>query len=198
VADNQRQNKMMRDVVVRLRLSKDQRQELHRAKQLWQALVGGLAWCVRRGHGSFLTMEFGQPHLVVRAPIASRSGSEKVRRALARRAVHVQGDWHFWIQYGDWRLRTSSGSLDSEKEPGTALDECLRDLNGQRLCAIKRGASPRSCSWTFDLGAVLDVWPSSEIDDDQWSLYRWNRDVASYGRDGNVSFEESRVHTEEQ
>ena len=170
---------------------------MRQVKELWQPLIGRLVWCVRRGHGSFLTMEFGQPHLVVRAPIASRSGSERVRRDLARRAVHVQGDWHFWIQYADWRLLSSSGSLDSEKESGTALDECLRDLSGQRLCAVERGASPRSCSWTFDLGAVLDVWPSSEIDDDQWSLYRWNRDVASCGRDGNLKFEESRVHTDE-
>jgi hypothetical protein len=30
-ADNQRQNKMVTDIVVQLRLSKDQRQELHRA-----------------------------------------------------------------------------------------------------------------------------------------------------------------------
>lgn len=170
---------------------------MERVKESWQPLIGRLVWCVRRGHGSFLTMEFGRPHLAVREPIVSSSSFEKVRRNLARRGVDVQGDWHFWVQYGDWRLRTSGGTLDSRNEPGATLDECLRDLNGQRLSSVERGASPNSCTWTFDLGAILDVWPSAEIDDDQWSLHRWNGQIAAYGRDGRLTFESARVRGDE-
>ena len=46
-----------------------------------------MAWNVRCGHGSFLTMEFGQPHIAVREPVVASPGrSDRVRRDTAAAA----------------------------------------------------------------------------------------------------------------
>src|SRR5690349_3216761 len=102
-------------------------------------------WQVRRGHGSFLIMEFGAPHLIVREPITPRAdASGKVKRNLLGRRVEVTGDWHLWIQYGDWRLSPSNDMLTSIESPGSQLDECLRDLEGQRFVSVGHGTRPGS------------------------------------------------------
>ena len=55
-------------------------------------LYGIPCWGVRPGFGSFLTLEFGKPHLKVREPVvAGRSSPVSVRKRLARRRVYVHG-----------------------------------------------------------------------------------------------------------
>lgn len=147
-------------------------------------LLGQIAWGVARGPGSFLHIEFGDPHLVVREPISPRTATaERAKRALKRRHAHVEGDWTLWIEYGDWRLQTEHAALDSETAPGGDADECLRDLNGQRLVSVAAGSRPNGTVFKFDLGAVLEVWPSAEIADTQWSLKSRDGSVASFGHD---------------
>jgi hypothetical protein len=152
-------------------------------------LVGELVWQARRGHGSFLTMEFGWPHLLVREPISAvHSVSARVRRNLERRAVAIVGDWHFWVQYADWKLVTVSGTLDSS-DPASQRAECLNDLEGQRFVSVVSGARTGSCEFRFDLGATLQISPSTEILDDQWSLHGWNGDIVTRRHDGVLVFE---------
>ena len=159
-------------------------------KEFFAPFIGQLVWQVRRGHGSFITMEFGAPHLAVREPIVVRPDSaESVRRNLQRRHVDITGDWHFWVQYGDWRISTRNGVLTSDHSPGSVFDECLSDLEGQRLVSVDPGIRERSCAFRFDLGGSLEIWPSTEIPDDQWSLYSWDGEIVTCGNDGALIFE---------
>jgi hypothetical protein len=153
-------------------------------------MIGLLAWQVRRGHGSFLTIEFGMPHLSVTEPIiASPDASERVRRHLKRRRVFVSGDWHFWVQYGNWKLVTADGFLDNNHPPGSALDECLGDLEGQKLLSVDVESASNCWTLAFDLGALLKIWPTAEIPDDLWSLYIWGGDIISCHNDGKLDIE---------
>lgn len=161
--------------------------DMQSISSLWQALLGRAAWGVGRGHGSFLHLEFGEPHLVVREPVVPRSAtSAKAQRVLLRRGVHIEGDWTLWIEYGDWRLRTAHGELDSETSPGTPDDECLRDLDGQRLVSAEPGTRANGTTFKFDLGAVLEVWPSGELADDQWTLKTRGGASATLQHDGSL------------
>jgi hypothetical protein len=165
-------------------------------RELLGPLIGQLVWSVRRGVGTFLTMEFGGAHLAVREPIQPRSSSsEKAQRSLVRRRVSVVGDWHLWIKYGEWKLSAAQGALDSRTPLGSPLDECLRDLDGQKLASIDAGAASNSLVLAFDLGARLEIWPSAEIPDDQWSLHRWDGDIAAYQSDGSLVFEKPKGDT---
>jgi hypothetical protein len=152
--------------------------------------IGQWVWQVRRTHGSFLTMEFGVPHLAVREPIVARpSTSGRVRRNLQRRHITVTGDWHFWVQYGDWKISISDGVLTSDHPWGSEFDECLRDLEGQRLLSVDVKKATNTWTLTFDLGGVLKIWPSTEIPEDLWALYIWNGDIISCENDGELVIE---------
>jgi hypothetical protein len=159
---------------------------------LLEPLIGKFVWSVRRGMGTFLTMEFGTPHLSIREPIVGNpSHTERVLRNLRRRRVHVVGDWHFWIQYADWKLSTADGVLESKSSVGTPLEECLVDLEGQHLLQVESGSDPNSCIFNFDRDGVLEIRPSAEVPDTQWSLHSWEGDIASYGADGQITFDKS-------
>jgi hypothetical protein len=147
--------------------------------EVFQPLIGKLAWQVRRGYGSFLTMEFGDPHLEIRQPRAlDASAPHRVRENFARRRVTVVGQWHFWIQYCDWVIKTPNHAISSEKTDNPDLvDACLEELDGQALTAVEEDAVAR-CRLQFDLGGVIDISPSTEdsgstdeSDKDLWAVH---------------------------
>jgi hypothetical protein len=170
---------------------------IQQVQDLFKPLLGQFAWNVDGGVGSMLTLEFGTPHIIVREPrVPSPGGSERVRRHLRRRHVTVRGDWHLWIQYCDWKISVSDGSCDSESFDWRQPDECLADLDGQRLIGVGSGSLPNSWKFEFDLRGVLELWPSTEYEaaDNLWSLYRWSanpedsRFVAAVQSDGDLVF----------
>lgn len=133
-------------------------------------LINQLTWNVKRGVGTFLTMEVGNPHLSVREPIAAKDGQRPAHRRLRHRRVHIVGDWHLWIQHSDWTLTTGSGSLSSDDPIDSTGDEVLKDLDGQKLISIESTSKDR---WTlsFDLGGRLEIRPANYDAKELWSLH---------------------------
>jgi hypothetical protein len=100
-------------------------------RQTFAPLIGLPAWFVRKGYGSSLTMEFGNPHLEIRQPkAASPQVSDQVRRALARRLVLPRGDWHLWIYCCHWRVLAEDREIACSKRracSSTPIGERRRD-----------------------------------------------------------------------
>lgn len=147
-------------------------------------LIGKMAWEAAAGFGSFVTLEFGEPHLeVLHEPMESSSESEKVRRLMRRRSVKLHGDWHFWIEHAGWRLTTMSGTVRHDVGAWEDWTATIDDLSGQRLSGIdQRGAA--GLLLTFDLGSILELWPVEETAGDLWSLYRWEGTILACRPDG--------------
>jgi hypothetical protein len=155
---------------------------------LFKPLIGQLVWNVRGGHGSFITLEFGEPHLSVREPVEpNHARGARVQRALRRRRVSILGDWSLFVQYCDWKISVADGSVDSQSI-GTSSNECLADLDGQRLVSLESAARFNSWKFQFDLGGMLEVWPSAAYGptDDLWHLATWNDGTAALTADGTV------------
>jgi len=124
-------------------------------------------WSTSLGIGTYLTMEFGQPHLTVREPMTARMGAtERVRDLLSRRKVSIVGDWTLWIQEADW-LVCQSGRCVGVNDPD--LRTFLDCLNGQRLMNAR---FDEHLELEFDLGASVRLSPSVSKQDDiaLWSL----------------------------
>src|SRR2546430_10306599 len=105
---------------------------------LFAPIVGELVWSVRRGHGSFLTMEFGQHHLEAREPIQkhvqNRTGS-KVNRQLRRRGVFAAGQWSLWIQHAEWKVAIT-GETRGFDDSNADIDSVLQEIDGQKLVSV--------------------------------------------------------------
>ncbi len=155
--------------------------------EAFRHVLGQLAWSVRKGHGSFLTFEFGQPRVTIREPVAASAGaSEAVRKSLARRRVFISGDWQLWIQNAHWEIETRYEKVNSDTFDAVSLQEALKELDGQRLLSVSADASDGSCVLGFDLGASLTLRPNANVDDDQWSIHAADGSWITCGMDGSL------------
>ena len=157
----------------------------NRVHDAFAPLLGRPAWQVRKGHGSFLTMEFGDPHLEVRAPSpAAMESSEAVRKLAAKRIVTVRGAWHLWIYCCHWKI-TREGILEAEDESTDhAIMHAAAFLDGQILDSVAV-QSASATVFRFDLGGTLSTHPYAEGgEDEQWLLYEPTGTVLSVRGDG--------------
>jgi hypothetical protein len=136
-------------------------------------IIGTPAWLVRRGFASFLTFEFGEPHLEVREPIA-----ESNHHLLRQRRVTVRGDWHLWIHSCNWRVIVDGAEIAHNESSDQLIDAAASALDGQLLLGVEVQHTA-ACRFLFDLEGRLETFPYDDDDrkSDQWLLF---------GPDGNV------------
>lgn len=86
--------------------------ELPRRLASFAPLVGQPSWLVRQGHGSFVTLEFGDPELAV-GQTRSRTVflPDRDPLTLTTRSAVVHGAWHLWIYCCLWSVQANSPML---------------------------------------------------------------------------------------
>jgi hypothetical protein len=143
------------------------------AESIFEPLVHLECWNVRRGVGSFITFEFGEPRLEIREPKAkSRMTNDPLAVAHSRRLVTVVGRYHFWVQYCDWVLSSDGLKLASSSSSEYQIEQSLARIDGQKLLHVRLDAASGTFEMKFDLGAILAISPGREfLEDDQWSLF---------------------------
>ena len=159
------------------------------ADEVFRPIIGKWVWQVRRGFGSFLTMEFGEPHLEVRQPrtLSGDDVSDRVKRNFQKRRVSIVGQWHLWVQYCDWSITTTDAKVSNRETDTMKIDSCLEELDGQALVAVVEDAACATCTLRFDLGAVLELSPSLDSDDnDLWTVHYLHKSVFGYRSNGTV------------
>lgn len=154
---------------------------------VFDKLYGHPCWGVKPGIGSSLTMEFGEPHLEIREPIAPTTNvSPKVRRILESRNVTVSGEWHLWIFCCDWGVFSGNklvGGASSRRRINRAADF----LDGQKL--VQAEIIRRGCRtfFTFDLGGRLETRPYDR-QGEQWQLFEPSGNVLTLRADKRFSY----------
>lgn len=148
-------------------------------------VYGRPCWHVRGGHGSFLTLEFGEPSLQIREPRRARSPLDnRVERRLAQRVVTVRGQWHLWIYCCAWAV-TVDGAPVGDSSSDAAIDRAADALDGQKLLRVARAPGPGAWQFDFDLGGRLVTWPYDDAE--QWMLYEPNDLVTTADATGLLS-----------
>ena len=155
----------------------------------FRRIYGKPCWGVRPGHGSFLTFEFGKPHLEVREPIvASKGASARVRESLGRRLTYVRGEWHLWIYCCNWEVPSHGKRIaDSSTKRKTRVAADV--LNGQKLLGVSIVSRKVHSVFKFDLGATLRTWPLDH-EREQWLLYEPSKQVLVLRADGRYEHRE--------
>jgi len=159
-------------------------------ESMFRPIYGLPCWNVQSGYGSFLTLEFGDPSLVIDEPQTTRLfRSLRVRRQFARRHVSVRGAWHLWIYCCEWRV-TTNGKLIGDSDPEGSTKRRIKrgaaELDGQKLLQVSVNPADQSTVFEFDLGSRLATKPYNS-DSEQWYFSEPNGMVLTYRADGKYS-----------
>lgn len=145
-------------------------------------IYGKPCWQVHQGYGSFLTFEFGEPHLTVREP----RPSSKVPTIAARRLVVIHGDWHLWAYLCDWRILSHGRFMAHCESSRSIISKATSELNGQLLQRVTVHKSLMTV-FEFDLGGRLETRPNIQAygkTSTLWHLYEPSGEVFSLRSDG--------------
>jgi hypothetical protein len=165
-------------------------------EKVFAGILGKPCWDVKPGQGSFLTLEFGKPHLVVREPIAaSKNASARVRELLARRQVHARGEWHLWIYYCNWEV-CCRGKRVGDSSTRMSTRRAADFLNGQKLIRISILPRKVQSIFVFDLGATLKTIPYDK-NGEQWMIFEPSQKVRALRADGRYNHVRSDLPPEE-
>jgi hypothetical protein len=140
--------------------------------ELLQRLVGQYAWSARRGYGTFLTLQFGEPHRDIREPIqASENADATVKRTLGRRRVSIKGDISLWIRDSQWSISTKDVAVDWTSDAALVERMLVFHLDGQKVLSADRRADETVLE--FDLGTTLRMGKSmfpGDMESALWSI----------------------------
>jgi hypothetical protein len=154
----------------------------------FKPIIGLPAWNVKVGHGSFLTLEFGDPRLSVREPIQidpKESISPRIRKAFQQRLVTVHGDWHLWIYCCNWAITENKRLIGHSESSRKQMDRAAELLDGQQLISVQVKPDRMACRFKFDLGGCLMTSPYEDHKDmEQWFLYEPASRVLTVRDDG--------------
>ena len=158
----------------------------------FEPTLGRPSWLVRQGHGSFLTLEFGEPVLSVGTPRERPVFlGESLPPRLLCRDSYVRGTWHLWIYCCEWSLTVGRVEMAHSESDDTTMARSLGVLNGQALAQVEVDAQDGSTEFTFDLGCTLSTRPAPEglyIDPvEQWMLFQPSGHVLSVRGDGTYN-----------
>lgn len=82
------------------------------------APIAGLpSWEVRRGHGSFVTLEFGAPRVEISDVQALRKPIAGETLEVPSRSAYVHGEWHLWIYCCEWSLAWRDREIGHSESP---------------------------------------------------------------------------------
>lgn len=168
---------------------------VHPVRSVFEPLCGSPSWLVRKGIGSFVTMEFGNPSLEV-GEVRSRAVriDDAAPRTFRMRSSLVHGEWHLWIYCCLWSLTSDGIELAHSESEDIAIHRALRVLDGQALVGVDVDGGDGSTTFSFDLGCVLATRPApdgsyAEEPVDQWMLYQPSGQVLTVRGDGRFAIQ---------
>ncbi len=156
-------------------------------------MLGQPSWLVRQGHGSFVTIEFGDPELAI-GETRSRTVRlpERGPLTLTTRSAAVHGAWHLWIYCCLWSMQANEVELAHSESDDVTIARALRFLEGQALSEVQVDRESGATKFDFDLGCALATRPAppgTYTNDpvDQWMLYQPSGIVLIVRSDGHYS-----------
>ena len=153
--------------------------------EIFQPIYGKYCWNAQKGYGSFLTFQFGEPHLEIWERDRVRNGVKEHIRS-----VDVYGSWHLWIYMCDWVITAQNQIIATQSSKAKNIHRAMHRLDGQILVQMEIHAD---CStiFTFELGDRLETKPNRDeygIESEQWHLYENPGNVFTLRADGKYFY----------
>ncbi len=133
------------------------------AQDVASDVVGEICWRAGRGHGSFITFDFGR---LLPGPNRER------------------GEWHLWVYFGDWTLREGGRVLATTWDDYPVIDTGIERFTGKRLDGVRIDADTLDTTFVFENSLTLDIGPNTDDespDADWWLLFTPGEQVLVIG-----------------
>ena len=154
-------------------------------------LYGKPCWQAQKGYSSFLTFDFGTPHIEIREPLKKiRAKSPRVRRVMSRRDAWVRGDWYLWIYICTWTLSVKGKVLARSRSQQETIERAVRELQGQALTRANVDRHTGATTFVFDFGGRLEIRQRDAMDE-LWTLWTPGGRILAIRGDGAYSYRRS-------
>jgi hypothetical protein len=99
---------------------------------------------------SFITFEFGEPKL-------NCYEFNQQPKNIHERQIYVHGEWHLLIYCCDCKIFQNGYENAHCESSDKTIDKALSHLDGQKIVSLEIDSANKSCSFTFDLGGLLEI-----------------------------------------
>jgi hypothetical protein len=125
-------------------------------------LVGKKAWGVKKGYGSFLTIEFGAP--------------------FRDQIINVEfGEWHLWAYFCHWRINKNDKFIVGSESPEKKIADMVKAIEGLQLKVFSICPKNLDAILEFEGGITLELSSNIAVQDDEdadnWLLFMPNNKI---------------------
>lgn len=158
-----------------MRNQKDSGNGIRILKDILSKIEGLKAYNVKLGHGSYLTIDFGEP---IEINIKTRKGIEKFTR----------GEWHLWVYMCAWRIDKGNRALAGSNDSRNKIESVLKKIDGKKMISfdLKRSLD---AILVFNGQYELRMFSVNTEDQDQWMIYTPDKNVLTVGPGNKCSYE---------
>lgn len=147
---------------------------------LFEKIKGVRPTRAKQGHGSFITIDFGQDFS---EQIKMRSGATKTR---------YYGEWRLWIYMCAWRIdinkKPCAGSEDSREK----IEKCLTELTQRELTKVIILNDAFDAKLVFGEDVELYLFSFYTEEREQWMFFTPGNKVFTAGPGSEWSYEDSK------
>ena len=143
-------------------------------------------WHCEQTYSSWLSINFGQPHL--RITEADPNAKSRSRR---KRSVLVDGDHRFSITMCEWHIVRNGHELAWSSSPRRTIREALSELNGQKLFNVEIDIRRLKTKFLFETDIELRVKCEKTLGRGNylWKLCSENQ-ILALADEGYLSFDD--------
>lgn len=144
--------------------------DIQNIEQYLTPILGKKSWGAALGHGSFITIEFGE----------SMSSNRQQR---------YRGEWHLWVYCCVWYLEKNGEFLVASEDSRSKLETAIQYLDNRVLNSVKLLPPAFETIFNFDEGVILHLFPVYSEEYEHWKLYTPDGNVLVIGPGTNWSYE---------
>lgn len=144
-------------------------------KDILSRIQGLKSYNIKLGHGSFLTIDFGEP---IEINVKTKKGIEKFTR----------GEWHLWIYMCAWRIDKDNKALAGSSDSRNKIESVLKKIDGKELISFRLKHSLEAVL-VFHGKYELRMFSINTEDQDQWMIYTPDKNVLTVGPGDKCSYE---------
>jgi hypothetical protein len=148
--------------------------------KLFQQIYNLAAKKAKKGHGSSLTIEFGNE---LEYEIKLRGKLEKKKRR----------EWQFWIYMSAWRIDENLIPIAGCEDSIEIIEKALKKIENKKLISVKVLNPAFDMKIEFENSIIINLFTiyTNESDSENWMLFTPERKVLTAGPGGQLIYESS-------